>query len=500
MFSLVPRQRSAPSESDVCLITEGCYPHVAGGVSTWTDWLMRSCQDTTFSVISVVMASDDRKPRYDFPENLLSISELVLDDYRAGTGGRSRVASEDAERLATTMCRFILKGELEDLAWIVRFANDPGHPRSLEFLTHSPFAWQVCVASYKTLMPQASFKDFFWAWQALTGGLFAVVKADLPKARTYHALSTGYAGLLAARAKIEGAGQVIVTEHGIYTNERQIEILMADWIDDTIDKGLALADSRFDLRDLWTVAFKSFARACYAGCDRILTLFDANQAMQRALGAPENKLSVIPNGIDVDRFGAITRASEDTPPTVALIGRIVPIKDIKTFLRAANIVRTELPQTRFLIAGPAEEAPDYAADCRRLVTDLGLEDHVTFTGRVDTAELLSRCHVVALTSVSEAQPLCLLEAGAAGLPCVATDVGSCRELLLGTGKRGNTQPGGFVAGALDAPGVASHLVTLLRDPDLRSRLGRNLRQRVNKRYRADEVAEAYRRIYAWKEH
>jgi glycosyltransferase involved in cell wall biosynthesis len=390
----------------------------------------------------------------------------------------------------------MLKGALDDFASIVRIANDKDAPLSLARLTDSSFAWQLCVASYRILMPQASFKDFFWAWQALTGGLFAVVKADLPRARTYHALSTGYAGLLAARARIEGAEHVILTEHGIYTNERQIEILMANWITDTIDKGLAGHQNRLDLRDLWTVAFKSFAAACYAACDRIITLFDGNQAMQRELGAPEHKLSIIPNGIDVDRFDAIPLLPDDAPPTVALIGRIVPIKDVKTFVRAADLVRAELPEARFIVAGPTDETPAYAADCRKLVGQLGLEDAVAFTGRIEIARLLSQCHVVALTSVSEGQPLSILEAGAAGLPCVTTDAGSCREILLGTGEDGNVQPGGFVADAMDAASIAVHMVHLLRDPDLRRRLGSNLKQRVTRHYRAADVAAAYDDLYA----
>ncbi len=495
MFALAPK-RPPEEVSDVCLLAEGCYPHVAGGVSTWVDWLMRSCPETSFSAVSIVTSLDDRRPRYDFPDNLVSISELVVDDRRSEVGWRYGAPSQSAEGLASIICRFILEGSLDDFASIVRIANDGDAPLSLARLTDSAFAWQLCVASYRILMPQASFKGFFWAWQALTGGLFAVVKADIPRARTYHALSTGYAGLLAARARIEGAEQVLLTEHGIYTNERQIEILTADWITDTIDKGLAGHQDRLDLRDLWTVTFRSFARACYAACDRIITLFDGNQAMQRELGVPTHKLSIIPNGIDVDRFDAIPLLPDDALPAVALIGRVVPIKDVETFLRAAALVHAELPDARFIVAGSAEETPLYAANCRKTAGQLGLDDAGIFTGRIEIATLLSQCHVVALTSVSEGQPLSILEAGAAGLPCVATNVGACRELLHGTGRDGDVQPGGFVADPMDSVAIAGHIVRLLRDSDLRQRLGSNLKRRVTSHYRAADVAAAYRNLYA----
>ena len=92
-------------------------------------------------------------------------------------------------------------------------------------------------------MPHESFLHFFWAWRALFGGLVATLSFPLPPARVYHTVSTGYAGLLAARAAVETGRPALITEHGIYTNERRIEILQADWIVDTVDKGFAIARS-----------------------------------------------------------------------------------------------------------------------------------------------------------------------------------------------------------------------------------------------------------------
>ncbi len=64
--------------SDVCLIVEGCYPHIAGGVSTWVDWLIKSQPDVSFRVISIVAPGEERKARYAFPPNVVAFREVVL--------------------------------------------------------------------------------------------------------------------------------------------------------------------------------------------------------------------------------------------------------------------------------------------------------------------------------------------------------------------------------------------------------------------------------------
>src|SRR3546814_1171771 len=82
------------------------------------------------------------------------------------------------------------------------------------------------------------------------------------------------------------------------------------------------------------------------------------------------------------------RACDPARPLVALIGRVVPIKDIKTFIRAAALVLADMPEVRFAILGPLDEDPDYAADCEALVAELGIGNAVQFAGRVDVAQWL----------------------------------------------------------------------------------------------------------------
>src|SRR5262249_7266616 len=187
----------------------------------------------------------------------------------------------------------------------------------------------VCGLSARELAHEA-FLHFFWAWRALVGGLIATLSFPLPPARVYHTVSTGYAGLLAARATVETGRPAIITEHGVYTNERRIEILQAEWIVDTLDKGFAIHDPRRDLRDFWTTAFESYARACYEACTDVITLHGGNQPAQTMQGASTDRMKIIPNGVDYQALSCLSRVGGSDPPTIALVGRVVPIKDIKT--------------------------------------------------------------------------------------------------------------------------------------------------------------------------
>ncbi len=490
-----PVSDNEPGIPDICLIVEGCYPYVPGGVSSWLDWLMRTRPDLSFSVIAILADKQNRQRRYDFPGNMIGFHELFLHDF--GQSGPSRPhASHVSASLVQHLISLFEEGGIDDFTRINNIINDPAQPITLSELLNAPLAWDVLQEMYQKTMPHASFHHYFWAWRALFGGMFAAMKYPLPKAKVYHTISTGYAGLLAARARVETGRPVMLTEHGIYTNERQIEILMADWIADMVDKGLSIHDHRYDLRDLWINAFKSFARTCYQACDKITTLYEDNQRLQKALGADPEKLEVIANGIDVDRFSVLRRAGRDDPPTIALIGRVVPIKDIKTFINAASLVRSRLSGLKVLILGPDDEDREYAAECRDLVAELGMEDCLEFTGGVNIADYLPQIHIVVLTSLSEAQPLVILEAGAAEIPCITTDVGSCREIIEG---RSDEEPeighGGIVTDLVDPDQISQAIIELLADEDRRRRYGKNLFRRVGTYYRTDMASNAYNILY-----
>ena len=115
---------------------------------------------------------------------------------------------------------------------------------------------------------------------------------------------------------------------------------------------------------------------------------------------------------------------------VGFVVRIVPIKDVKTFIRALNGSET-VPNLEVYLVGPTEEDTEYFQECKRLVEVLDLEFVAHFTGSADVRIYYSQLDVLVLTSLSEGQPLVVLEGNYAGIPVIATDVGACRELLMG---------------------------------------------------------------------
>ncbi len=488
--------RTGGQEPDICLIVEGCYPHILGGVSSWVDWLMRSLPLHRFGLISLVSGNEPRSPKYEFPPNLVRFLELDLKGPVPLDRNRNyKVSPRQSEAFANILADLVTHGGSNALSDLLSEMDKlPGYP-TYQCLTKSEFAWQVVCSMYRRLMPESSFIDFYWAWQSLIGGLFAVLMFPLPPARIYHCISTGYAGMLAARAAIEKGSRAIVTEHGVYTNERRIEILTADWIADTIDNGLAIDSRRLDLRDLWIKSFESYARTCYQACDAITTLYSDNQKLQIDLGADVEKLVIIPNGIDINRFGSVQPEFGNTP-TVALVGRVVPIKDVKTYIASARIVRDAIPDVRVLVLGPLDEDPEYAGECRSMIEDLDLADTVILAGRVNVMEWLPRIDVMVLSSLSEAQPLTVLEAGAAGIPCITTNVGSCREILHGVD---NEDPsfgvGGIVTDVVAPDQIAEAVISLLRDKELRAQMGSNLRARVREFYSSERSRNAYANLY-----
>ncbi len=481
--------------ADVCIIVEGCYPFVPGGVSGWIDWLIRTQPSTSFSIVSLWPAPSTHAPRYAMPPNAVAFHPLYLQSFGAAPMQSAR-RPRGLDALAAALQTFVSIGGAPALNTLMAAIADTERDMPLAYIFNSPVAWDLVQAMYRGRMPYGSFLHYFWAWRALLGGMFATLEFPLPEAKVYHTISTGYAGLLAARAAAETGRPVIMTEHGIYTNERRIELLMADWVADTIDKGHVLDDPRLDLRDMWVQAFEAYARTCYDACSLVITLYEDNQKVQQLLGADPGRCRVIANGIDVERFARVTAPAETVPPTMAMIGRVVPIKDVKAYITAAQILRERLPNLRAYILGPLDEDPDYTRECRQLVADLDLGDCVEFTGAVNIDDYLGRIHVVVLTSLSESQPLTILEAGAAGIPFVATNVGSCREVIEGrSDEHPPLGPGGIITPVVDPPAIAMAVERLLADPALRQSYGETLRKRVRAYYTSERAARAYTDLY-----
>lgn len=484
--------------ADVCLILEGTYPFVTGGVSNWAHELIQEQNHLSFHLVAIVPFDAELELKYNLPSNVVSLSTIRLADLPFGDECTSIIASRIHDALRGPMASITSEKPLDisELKKVVDTLRSTSKNLGQHILLDRPEAWEQLVSLYEAGFEDHSFLDYFWSYRAIAGGIYSVLLANLPSADIYHALSTGYAGLMAARAKIETGKPAMVTEHGIYTNERRIEVVSADWLEATASKALTVDKPRRDLRDLWIDSINNFSHVCYQACDEIITLFKGNQKHQLEDGANPDKMSIIPNGVDLKRYGSISH-SRSSLPTIALIGRVVPIKDVKTYIRAVGLIKQYAPEIKAYVIGPTDEDETYFKECQTIVQMLGLENNVIFTGRSNVQDYLNHIDVLVLSSLSEAQPLVMLEAGAAGIPLVATDVGACRELIEGASEEDKALGAGGIVTALASPAATAEAIyRLLTDDELYNSCSTSIRKRVSTYY--DQVTQhgLYRDLYA----
>lgn len=212
-----------------------------------------------------------------------------------------------------------------------------------------------------------------------------------------------------------------------------------------------------------TALFRGLEKALGPLTDALVTVSDAVKQDLVEMGVARGaKIRVIPLGLDLERLaGPLPRGSLREPagvpeeaPLVGIVGRLVPIKDVTTFLKGAAIVHKSLCEARFAVVGDGEER----TLLEREAADLGLSGIVHFHGwRREMDAVYGDLDAVVNTSRNEGTPVALIEALAAGKPVVATRVGGTPD-LLGEGERGRLVPPG------DPEALAAAVLETLRSP------------------------------------
>jgi glycosyltransferase involved in cell wall biosynthesis len=207
---------------------------------------------------------------------------------------------------------------------------------------------------------------------------------------------------------------------------------------------------------------------------------------------PAAKVRYLPNGIDCHRFD--TGPDRELlgrlgiPNTVLVVGAVAALRKEKNLPRLLRIFAT-LPRNvdaRLLIVGDGPERPAL----ERMAANLDISARVLFIGNLAKPErLLKRFDVFALTSDTEQMPNSILEAMAAGLPVVATDVGDVRRMLA-------KQNAEFVAAMQAEAALADRMLRLLQDPALRAAVGSANRERVHREYALESMVERYDALFA----
>lgn len=495
---------TSTEEADVCLLLEGTYPYIRGGVSAWVHQLVTKLPELKFSAIFLGGGrSDYGAMKYQLPSNFIHLeTHYLAESWQLGKasarrGNRGYVA--DSKRLHDWFKKpsaAVPPGLLEAL--LGGLGLESGLTRD-DFL-FSDAVWEQVAEDFNRYSSDPSFTDYFWTVRIMHAPLFML--ADLtrraPPAKVFHTISTGYAGLLGAFLSRARGRPLILSEHGIYTKERKIDLAQADWIKDAEEIfGGGLEDDVSYIRRLWIRFFEGIGRLTYDAASPIVALYEGNRLRQVRDGAPRERTCIVPNGISLERFEPVRAARpEQIPPVLGLIGRVVPIKDIKTFVRAMHTVVKQIPEAEGWIVGPEDEDPAYAKECHALVASLGLEQKVKFLGFQNVNDILPKLGLLILTSISEALPLVVVEGYAAGVPAVVTDVGSCRELIEGrTSEDRALGAAGAVVDIADPEATGKAAVALLSDP-ARWRAAQTAGlERVRRFYTEAMMIGRYREIY-----
>jgi polysaccharide biosynthesis protein PelF len=489
-----------PGSLRVLLITEGTYPFYFGGVSTWCHLLLRDLPDVDFTLMSLV-PSPRIKPQYELPEcvrrfipiPLWGICDALETRYDLSLADIIRRKRQTSEAVVAAQFVPILQIFLQA---IFTEGHDPQelrgtiHQMYRFFTTHdfdatlrSRAVWDCFKLAAQIHYPglaarhgyaQAGFvlSDLTTGMQWLYHWLFPLAK-PLPPADVVHAAMVGVSTLVAMAAQLEYQAAYLLSEHGIYLREAYLS--QASVFDSLF---LKLFKIRFD---------HCMVSLSYHLADQISPCADYNKRWELINGAPADRLKTIYYGVDSERFTPLGKPIGD-PPVVVWVGRINPLKDLETLLRAAALVHQTHPKVQFRLFGSAspDDMPYYNA-MQALHTDLQLGDTVVFCGYVPNPETsFNQGDVVVLSSISEGFPFSILEAMLCGKPVVATAVGGVPEEIDGCG---------IAVEPRNPSAMAQAILALLDDPARCETLGRAAREKAVEQFSLRQSSDAYLSSY-----
>lgn len=462
----------------ICMVAEGCYPYVVGGVSGWIHSMIKAFPQHEFIILAII---SDRKQsgkfQYEMPDNVSAVYEAYLNDVDWSKGKYKKIKLDKKQYRAL---QSVILGYKTD--WDTLFAMCQKKEFSIDALLMGEDFFHVVEECYEAKYSQIVFSDFLWTMRSIYLPLFLILHTKIPRADVYHCVATGYAGVLGGMAGYLYHCGLLVSEHGIYTREREEEILKASWV-----SGI--------YKDIWIEQFKKMSRLAYDRADAVTALYGHARKLQTELGCDISITHVTPNGIDVDSFANIPgkQPEDEGFINIGAVLRVTPIKDVKTMIRAFAFAAEHVPNLKLWIMGPRDEDKEYAEECYELVEVLGLEN-VIFTGRIQVKEYLGRMDFTILTSISEGQPLTILESFAAHKPVIATDVGNCRELIYG--EEGDTfGTAGILTHIMNTEELAEAMRKLALSAELRQEMGEIGFKRVNTYYRIEQMREKFDSLY-----
>jgi glycosyltransferase involved in cell wall biosynthesis len=460
----------------VLLITEGTYPYVMGGVSSWCHLLVNSLTEFDWQVLPIV-ALNRSTPLFELPRHAQEVARITVWSEELPRGGRPRAFERRiGSDLPSVLVRNLIgwEGDAEALVdawvWCRRF------PAGVRAVFRSRRGWESFVEGLRDVLaeripaagtpPELDLVEAATLYQTLYW-VARTAAAPTPPADVLHVTAAGWSAIPALVHKALSGTPIVLTEHGVYVREAYLAAARNGG-----SPGSRFANTRLA---------RGLSRVAYEGADVVSPVTDANAHWEIGLGIDASKILVLYNGL--------RQPSAPTPPprtrTIVSVGRIDPLKDVQTTLRVAAATLRFVPDARFLHYGPVPDGEEsYARSCLALHERLGLGERFRFMGpTTDPNGVMRAADVVLMTSISEGLPLSILEAMGEGRPVVSTGVGGVPDVVRGCGAV--CPPG-------DDHGLAIALVMLLRNPDLAWQLGRRGHDRLGRIFNEAACIEGYR--------
>jgi glycosyltransferase involved in cell wall biosynthesis len=470
----------------VALVNEGTYPYVPGGVGTWCHQLLRGLPEHTFHLVCLTGPAVRQRPAYPLPSNVAGVATVPVWDRPVPVTGR--LAARRHRRAGTAAAVLLCRGLLGDgphgaamfaggLRRLARLAGGGCHPlHDVPLAEVLLDAWRATRGAesddgdFQLPLPRLSLRDAQVAAELIEHAVRPLAHR-LPPVQVCHAVAAGLPLLVALAAKWRAGTPYLLSEHGIYLRERYLEYGVS----------MPIAVKAVLLR-----FYRALSRLGYAEAGLVGSVSRFNQRWELRHGAHPAKVIVLPNGVDPAVYTELT--DEPAAPTLVWVGRIDPLKDLHTLIRAFRLVRAQVPGARLRLVGPVPKDDEgYATSCRALVDRLELRSAVEFTGPVTTSrEAYATGQVVVLSSISEGMPYTVIEAMMCGRATVSTDVGGVAE---GVGDAGLIVP------PADPAALADACVGLLHSPDRRRMLGQAARHRALTHFTLDRMLRGYDELY-----
>jgi glycosyltransferase involved in cell wall biosynthesis len=463
--------------------------------------LIRELPDIEFSLLAVA-DSPLAKLQFELPPNLVDFRALPLWGLRHAwefdrtADGRSAHARRRRTTEAAVAAGFVptyrvlvrqlLGGRRDDdalaqaLLSAYRFFSEYDFDRTFR----SRAVWDAfgaeVAAGYPALVASLGYADSGVSLAELAAGSqwlyhwLLPLAQPLPDVDVAHATMAGLCSLVALVSKLDRGSGFLLSEHGIYLRECYLA-------------------EHSSSNSLFAKVFKlAFARrmteVAYAYADAVAPCCDYNHRWESRIGVETDRLRTAYYGVDAE----MTRGDESgrsEAPVVAWAGRIDPLKDVETLLRAAAVVHEARPEVRFRLYGAAPPGNElYQKRCLDLHAKLGLEEAVRFEGfSPNVLDAFAEADLVVLSSISEGFPFSTLEAMLCGKPVVATGVGGIAEQV--------TADCGRVVRPRDPKALGGAILDVLSSPETCQALSRAARDRAVSLFGMERFRATHREIY-----